>query len=91
MKLVLDIGAVRIDATGLPEDAARIETTLREGLEMLAQKLASSPFARDPEAMGVAINSLQIDDLTQDDWIGERGAARVADIMFDRITGRATG
>jgi hypothetical protein len=66
-ELVLEIGNLRIDATGIPEEADRIEATLREGLEILAQKLAASPFARDPAAMGVAISQMQIDDPSKDD------------------------
>ncbi len=89
--LVLDIGQVRIDATGQPEDAARIEATLRDGLDQLARMLAASPFARDPEAMGTAIAQLQIDDLSTEDWLGPRGAARVAELMYDRITAGRTG
>lgn len=91
--LVLDIGEVRIDAVGQPEDAERIEATLRQGLEQLAEKLASSPFGRDPAAMGVALSQLQIDSLSKEDWLDTRGATRVADILYRAIAagGSANG
>lgn len=89
--LVLNIGQVRIDALGNPEDADRIEATLRDGLEKLAERLASSPFGRDPEAMGVALSQLQIDTLSKEDWLDARGAARVADILYKAISARGAG
>jgi hypothetical protein len=88
--LVLEIGQVRIDATGTPEDAGRIEATLRQGLDLLAERLAHSPFARDPEALRTAIRQIQIDDLSIDDWLGDRGAARVADMLYDQIADGGT-
>jgi len=88
--LVLDIGQIRIDATGTPEDAARFEAVLREGLEDLAERLRSSALARDPEALSVALRQIRIDDLSAEDWLGARGAARVAEVLYDRIAaGRA--
>ncbi|MDK3073546.1 hypothetical protein QO034_10520 [Sedimentitalea sp. JM2-8] len=83
--LVVEIGQMRIDATGRPEDAARIETTLRQGLDLLAERLAHSPFARDPAVLHTAIGQIRIDDLGVEDWLGDRGAARVADILYQRI------
>lgn len=83
--LVVEIGQMRIDATGRPEDAARIETTLRQGLDLLAERLAHSPFGRDPSALHTAIGQIRIDDLSVEDWLGDRGAARVADILYERI------
>lgn len=89
--LVIEIGSLRIDAIGQPEDAARIETVLREGLKRLAERLASSPLARNPEAMALAIRGIEIDDLGFEDWVGARGAARLAECLYDRITRAEAG
>ncbi|MFY0617695.1 hypothetical protein [Shimia sp.] len=86
LELVIDIGQVRIDAVGGSEDARRFEETLRRGLEKLAEKLASSPFARNPEATALVIETMQIDDLNRDDWVGDRGAVRIAECLFDAIS-----
>ena len=84
--LVIEIGQVRIDARAEPEDADRIEATLREGLRLLGERLETSTFARDPEALAVAIDAVTITDLTIDSWVGRRGAERVADALYRRIT-----
>ena len=89
--LVIEIGSIRIDAEGRVEDAARIEAVLREGLAALGERLKSSTFARDPEATGIALGRLRIDDLAVEDWLGPRGAARVADVLYERIAPGRSG
>lgn len=83
--IVLQIGAVQIDAAGEVEDAARLESVLREGLEQLAERLRSSPFARDPGAVGVALQQIQLGDLAAEDWLGDRGAQRIAERLYEQI------
>jgi hypothetical protein len=88
--LVLEIGRIRVDAIGTPEDAARFERILREGLAQLAERLRSSPFARDPEAMSMALQQIRVDDLAAEDWLGARGAARVAEVLYQQISAGRT-
>ena len=87
--LVIEIGAVRIDAAARPEDAARIEAVLRDGLSRLAERLDHSALARDPSAVAVALDEIRITDLNLEDWLGPRGAHRLADMLYDRLGGPA--
>lgn len=88
--LVLEIGQIHVNANGSPEDAARFETVLREGLALLAERLKPSAFARDPEAMSIALRQIQLDSLAAEDWLGDRGATRVSELLYEHISAGST-
>jgi len=48
------------------------------------------PFAHDPEAMSIALQQIRVDDLAAEDWLGARGAARVAEVLYQQISAGRT-
>ena len=85
-ELSISIGELTADVSGGLVDENRIEMTLRSALRLLAERLRSSPFARDPEALALVLTSLQISDISADDWVGQRGAERVADALYQQLS-----
>ena len=85
-ELSISIGELTADVSGGLVDESRIEMTLRNALGLLTERLRASPFARDPETLALVLTSLQISDISADAWLGQRGAERVADALYQQLS-----
>lgn len=69
-----------------PALASRVEPALREALTMLGERLAASPFAGDPDAIGVAVSRLLLDPIPSSALVGSGGPALVCEQLYRQLT-----
>ena len=83
LKLSVSEISVTLDDPAL---ASRVEPALREALKMLGEKLATSPFARDPDALDLAVSQLSLDPISSSALFGSGGPARLSEQLYRQLT-----
>ncbi len=77
-RLVVETTTERRGAEGLPE-------RLREGFELLAEKLRSAPASRRLALRSRVIETLDLSALSSNELLGARGAERLAEELYRQI------
>ncbi len=77
-RLVVETADERRGAEGIPE-------RLREGFELLAEKLSKAPAARRLALRHRVIEELDLSALSSDELLGVRGAERFAEALYRQI------
>ncbi len=83
--LDLRIDQISVDADLSDAQAERLSPVLRFAFEDLARRLQSSPVARLNSPSQLAISELHVDAVSVDELLGPRGAARLADVFWQRL------
>ncbi len=76
--LIVETAAERRSAEGIPE-------RLREGFELLAEKLQGAPAARRLALSQRVIEKLDLSTLPSEELLGSRGAERLAEELYRQI------
>lgn len=85
----LRIDEILLEAEVDDAQLGRTEPAIRRALELLAQRLAASPFARTGEAPALALNEIRISALSLKELLGPGGAERLAEELYTRIATEA--
>ncbi|GEM_PF-4523895 len=83
--LTLTIDRVVIQTDVEREAAARIPDTIRAAFLLLAEKWGRSPWTRSVPLDAILRAHLEIEPVSTDELLGERGAERLADAMWTAL------
>lgn len=89
-RIALKIGEIAFTIDTAAADEKRIPATaaaLRRGLELLARRLAASPFGRSAMPNRLVLERLALEPLPLDELAGPRGAERFAEALYRQIVG----
>jgi hypothetical protein len=87
-RVTLKIGRIGFTIETEVEDQKRIAATaveLRRGLEILAKRLAASPFGRSAMPQRLVLERIALEPLSLDELAGPRGAERIADMLYTQL------
>ena len=74
----------------VPEkELGNVPTVLEEAFQLLANRLADGPHGRSVQPRRLVLDTLQIEPFALDQLLGERGAERLADELYEQIWGGA--
>lgn len=84
---------IQLDRLVLESDAERAqlegaEESITKAFQLLGERLKRSPFERWADIKPQLIEALTLGPLSPDDWLGERGANRLADLLYQRLLER---
>ena len=86
-ELTLKIGRIALDVDADERSGPMASAQLRAAFEILAKRLAASPFGRSLALQRIVIERLELSALAVDEMLSARGAERIADDLYRRITG----
>jgi hypothetical protein len=83
-RIVVETDAERAAVTRLPE-------VLRDAMVRLAERWATSPWARSQPLVPTAIQVLEVEPIPTDELLGPRGADLLAERLWRRFLARVAG
>lgn len=87
MSLHLSIDTLTVETEGERRDLEQVPSVLRAALRQLGERLAALP-SEQAALRGLALERLEIEVASLDEVLGDRGAERLADALFARLTER---
>ena len=86
-ELTLKIGRIALDVDADERAGPMASAQLRAAFEILAKRLSASPFGKSSAMQRLVIERLELGVLPVDEVLSARGAERIADDLYRRITG----
>jgi hypothetical protein len=86
MPITVDIGDVIVRGDAERHRLERVAPAVEEAFRLLAEQLERTPLARFGDARRLLISRLESQLVSLDDLLAPRGAARLAEDIYQRLT-----
>jgi hypothetical protein len=90
-RIEFHVDRISIDVDLSEAEAARVTPVIKAALADVAKRLQMAPASRFRDPSRLALSILRVDALPLDELLGPRGATRLADTFWERITASRNG
>jgi hypothetical protein len=86
-RVTLKVGALNVAMVGDKALAKELPVKLQQAFELLAKRLAAAPLGRGAAPESLVLDRVELAPFALDELIGPRGAERIAEELYRRMTG----
>lgn len=91
MRIDLEIGTMTIETDAEQGQLAGAGKAVQEAFRILSDLLAGMPVGRWSNAKQVLVEQMEISDLSLDELLAERGAHRLAELLYQDLLRKRNG